>query len=157
MNSLQTMTKNGRIQTGQPDPLAALPTWLRYLAGAFPSAKVTSATFMVYEDQFSDSDPTLLLTAVRQAVKTHMWGSFPTVAELRRLVDGLVYETAVANRPVVNLNQLRGELMETAHAGEVDPAEWTKVYRLFVAHKRLDGAFYIQRQYKRATGEELPR
>lgn len=159
MNSLQTTPKNGRLpainQTA--DPLTNLPTWLRYLAGAFPAAKVTSATFMVYEDQFSDADPALMLTAVRQAVKAHTWGSFPAVAELRRLVDGLEYETVVANRPAVNLNQVRHQLMQAAYGGKIDPAAWTRVYRHFIAHKRLESAHALTVKYQRFTGEALTR
>lgn len=154
MNSLQTAPRN-QIQNQPTDPLAALPTWLHYLTGAFPAAKVTSATFMVYEDQFSDAEPRMMLEAVRRAVRSHKFGSFPTIAELRQLVDGLIYDTAVAERPSVNLTATRHALFEAAYRDEIDPAEWLELYRQYITHKRLDGAFALKRQYERFTGEEL--
>ena len=154
MSSLQTVQRN-QIQAQAADPLARLPRWLRYLVGAFPAAKVSGATFMVYEDQFSDVDAELMLTAVRQAVKAHKFASFPAIGELRHLVSGLEYDTAVANRPSVNLNQMRADLVAAAYAGDIDPAEWSQLYRLFISHKRLAGAFALKRQYARLAGEEL--
>lgn len=158
MDSLQTTPRNGRsLATNQADPLAVLPSWLRYLVGAFPAAKVASTTYPVYEDQFSDTDPALMLQAIRQAIKGHRFTNFPTIAELRRVVDGLEYEAAVTNRPAVNLNQVRGELVEAAYAGEIDPAKWTGAYRLFIAHKRLESAHALTVKYQRFTGEALAR
>lgn len=154
MSSLQTLQRN-QIQAQQVDPLAQLPMWLRYLVGAFPAAKVSGATFMVYEDQFSDVDAEIMVSAVRQAVKTHKFASFPAIGELRRLVSGLEYEMSAANRSRVNLTTARHELVEAAYRGEIDPAEWLQLYRLLISHKRLAGAFALKRQYERFTGETL--
>lgn len=154
MSSLQTMPRN-QIQTQPADPLAQMPMWLRYLVGAFPAAKVSGVTFMVYEDQFSDVDAELMLTAARQAVKAHKFASFPAIGELRQLVSGLEYDTAVAARPRVNLTTARHRLVEAAYRGEIDPDDWSQLYRLYISHKRLAGAFALARQYERFTGEAL--
>lgn len=159
MDSLQTTPKNGRsLAANQTDPLATLPSWLRYLVGAFPNAKVASTTFAVYEDQFSDVDQALMLGAIRQAIKGYRFANFPTIAELRQVVSGLEYEEAVAKRPRLNLTLLRHELIEQAHDGQIDAARWTELYRQYLAHKRIDGAFAIARLYERYTdGATLPR
>lgn len=157
MDSLQTTTRNGRsVATTQTDPLAALPSWLRYLVGAFPAAKVASTTYPVYEDQFSDTDPALMLQAIRQAIKGHRFTNFPTIAELRRMVDALEYEAAVSNRPTVNLQARRQELLEAAYQGEIDPAAWLDLWQLLIACKRLDGAAWLTEKYSWLTGEQLP-
>lgn len=154
MNNLQTVT-HSRIQRQTADPLAELPQWLRYLVGAFPAAKVSVATFAVLEDQFSDTDPALMLQVVRRAVRSHLFASFPAVGELRRVVEGLEYDTAVANRQSVNLNRARALLIEGGYRGEIDPAEWQQLHRFFIAHKRLSGAAWLANRFEQFTGTAL--
>lgn len=154
MNSLQALAYN-RMQQPTADPLDSLPKWLRYLAGAFPSAKVSMATFAVLEDQFSDTDPAVMYQVARKAVRNHLFASFPTVGELRRAVEGLEYETAVTSRPRVNLNQVRHQLFERGYQGDINPLEWVKLYRQFIANKRLNGAQVLLVKFRQFFGEDL--
>jgi len=126
--SSNTLTRtNGHAITTPThrDALATLPKWLQYLIGAYPSAKVTEATYLVYEDQFGNVPPAQMLTAVRTAVKRHKYHTFPSVAELRSIVDAMPDDSAPA--PIGDLSRMRAELLEDAYSGVIDQDRWRKL------------------------------
>ena len=93
MNDLVTRQQN---QLGQSS-LAHLPRWLGYLVAAYPSARLLPETFLVYENEFQDADPDLLMEIATRVVKASKW--FPTVHELRALVEASAYELPVHAEP----------------------------------------------------------
>lgn len=68
------------------------PAWIRYLAGAYPTARITGETVMVLEDQLGDLSPEILGKAARRWVaRSRFW---PAPAELREVALGILYDEA---------------------------------------------------------------
>jgi len=153
---MNELTKtNGRPPATQTESLLnQLPVWLRYLIGAYPTAKVNSATYFVYEDQFGDVDDERMLQAVRRAVKSHRFASFPTVQELRAALDALAWQQ-VATRHAVDLSATRHTLLERGYRGDVPTAEWRELRKLMIANGRAIGAAALGRKYRALTEQEL--
>lgn len=131
------MNGNGNGLTTRPQPrqiapsapaLDALPSWLRYLAAAYPAAQVSPTTFLVYEDQFAEVDTAVMMTAVKAAVKAHRYNTFPAVPEIWREVTRIneraaltIYERAAVLR---SLRQRRHDLLQRSFAGDAQPGEF---------------------------------
>lgn len=152
-NQIATRPTSGRVTTETDELIARLPKWLAYLVGAFPAAQTNKMTFLAYENAFAEVDPALMLTAVQRVADRHVYTNFPAIAKIRQAVEALEY--SVTNRRAINANQTRARLIENGYRGEVDPAEWRELYRLFIAHKRLDGASALAIKYQQFTGEAL--
>ncbi len=77
------------IASARP-PMAAddygdfLPSWLKYLVAAYPTANVAAGTFAVLEDAFRDETPDVLKLAARACVMEKKF--FPTVHEMNYYV-----------------------------------------------------------------------
>lgn len=161
MNNQLIARQNGRManQSDTSALIATLPKWLQYLIGAFPAAQTNTMTYLAYETAFAEVDAALMLTAVQAVTKQHKFSTFPTIAEIGQTVTVLTQraelEDALTNRPRVNLATARHRLIEAAYRGEIDPADWSQLYRLCISHKRLAVAFALKRQYERFTGEAL--
>lgn len=137
-NKLATTSSTGGITTGIP---TTLPQWLRYLVGAFPSARVLPETFMVYEHQFAAIDPGLMMQAVQYAVSQHSYATFPTVAECWQAVRAVQSQIiATEPAPAVNLSAERAALLERAYVGDIDAGEWGQLIDRLRLAKRGEAA-----------------
>lgn len=66
--------------------LRLLAPWINYLIAAYPVAPVSDLTFAVLEEQLGEYSTDELNAAVRKHVHSSVF--WPTVAELRKLLDG---------------------------------------------------------------------
>lgn len=148
-NKLATTTANppAGIPTG-------LPQWLRYLIGAFPGARVLPETFMVYEHQFAEVDPAMMMQAVQHAVRGHPYATFPTIAEVWQAVEAVQSQIiATTPAPAVNLSAQRAALLERAYAGHpLDPAEWDRLINQLRLARRGEAANALAHKFTQFTG-----
>lgn len=129
MNQLTIKPTNGAATA--PDPLAGLPGWLAFLAGAYPAAKVNMRTYAVYDAAFADVDGEIMLRVVKAAVRKHKFQSWPTVAELAVILDGLQAESEAPVIVLADLHRQRAALLEAAYGGEIDAAGFGKLAKLY--------------------------
>ena len=126
-NGLATRQQTRQIAPSAP-ALDALPAWLRYLVAAYPAAQVSATTYLVYEDQFADVDAAVLMTAVKAAVKSHRFNTFPAVPEIWREVGRINERAALALHEraarLRSLRQRRHELLQRSFADDALPDEF---------------------------------
>ena len=67
------------------DPISALPIWIQYLIGAFPTSKTNKRTYGVLQSHFADYDDGIMLDAVKAHVSENKF--WPAVSELREYAD----------------------------------------------------------------------
>lgn len=147
-NKLATTTANP--PAGIP---AGLPQWLRYLIGAFPGARVLPETFMVYEHQFASIDPALMMQAVKHAVRSHPYATFPTIAECWQAIAAVQSPiVSLEPAPAVNLSATRQQLLERAYAGDINPAEWQQLINQLRLARRGEAAQHMARKFMQLGG-----
>jgi hypothetical protein len=101
-----------------------LPAWLNYLVAAYPMAGIARMTLAVFEDQFSDVDPAVMMQAAKAHTKRSKW--FPAVKELLDAVEEVelaAEERWLIPKPVWDVMQYRKAAAAWATCPEC--GEWT--------------------------------
>lgn len=131
-----------------------IPTWLRRLVAAYPTAKVTSDTLLVYEQAFIDTSPETMAAAIMTAIKQHRYASLPTVGEIEAIVDPIrVAELQpTSRRPADQLTTQRHTLLELGYRGQVDPKAWQQLITQLRQAGRDEAANGLAHKFTQFTG-----
>jgi hypothetical protein len=137
---LTTVTRPPAMPSDLQTINAHLPTWLQYLAAAYPQAKVSPMTYAVIEDQFSDIAPETMMSAIRAYVRNPDNKFWPSIAELRVSVKAAVDEAELTQirRAMSQIGirvkaarERREALFADAYAGQFEPEAFEALAREF--------------------------
>lgn len=121
------------------------------LKNAYPLMNFDQDAVKVWTEALEDVDPSILLAAVIEFVRTSE--KYPTPAAVRRMTR---WAEEAARGPVrfndigeaAPLSHRRHLLLEAAYCGDIDPAEWQQLIGDYRASGREFGADNLRRRYE---------